>query len=487
MNGTGYGFLTAAAPDPDALTRALAEAFGIPAALVDVAPDGTVDGRNWDTALVTCEYELLRTGDLRGMLNVYATPAVTTPPTPEALATALARTLDTPVLTEVESDTAPPSLRKAFLPQGWTTYTAVEDLDPPPEADQPSFRVYATQAGLAAFPRAEVKGLPAAVHALRPHTPLTDALGASRAHRNLLHPWEALISRMAAGWPPARWYGADMYREDLEARDDLEAALPTLPAPVRTALATLDARFRELTADDAGAELGADPATTPWYRHRRPAVLPWRVLLPADPEAADWLWKWVTQNGPDGLPRGVDLSSLDLSGADLSGADLSSSLLCAADLSRTRLTGTDFYRSHLQGADLTGADATGACFVRADLDGAVLRGTTLVGADLTRADLYGADARGATLRGARLLGATLLHTDLRGADLTGARLGENTFEVTLDPTTRLTGLTGTLRGPVTLPDTPHPLTGPALEHWLRTHGSPAKVVSPHRHRQPEGR
>lgn len=485
MNGTGYGFLTAAAPDPDGLTRALAQAFALPAARVDVAPDGTVDGRHWDTALVTCDYEVLRTGDLQGMLNVYATPAVTTPPTPEALATVLARTLDTPVLTEVESETAPPSLRKVFLPQGWTTYTAVEDLDPPPEADQPSFRVYATQAGLAAFPRAEVKGLSAAVHAHRPHTPLTDALDASRAYRNLLHPWEALISRMAAGWPPARWYGADMYREDLEARDGLEAALPTLPEPVRTALATLDARFRELTADDAGAELGADPATTPWYRHRRPAVLPWRVLLPVDPEAADWLWKWVTRNGPDGLPGGVDLSSLDLSGADLSGADLSSSLLCAADLSRTRLTGTDFHRSHLQGADLTGADATGACFVRADLDGAVLRGTTLDGADLTRADLYGADARGASLRGARLRGATLLHTDLRGADLTGARLGENTFEVTLDDSTLVTGLTGTLSGPVTLTTpsgTTRPLTGPALEHWLRTHGSNARVVLPARRR-----
>ncbi|MFF2194981.1 hypothetical protein [Streptomyces sp. NPDC058157] len=290
MNGTGYGFLTAAAPDPDALTRALAEAFGIPAARVDVAPDGTVDGRNWDTALVTCEYELLRTGDLRGMLNVYAVPAVTTPPAPEALATVLARTLDTPVLAEVETATAPPSLRRVFLPQGWTTYATVEDLDPTPDPtldpapdpDQPSFHVHTTQTGLAAFPGAEVKGLPSAVHAFPPHTPLTNGLG---THRDLLHPWEALISRMAAGWPPARWYGAAMYRDDLAARDRLEAALPTLPDPVRTALAALDSRFRELTVDDAGKELGADPSTTPWYRHRRPTALPWRVLLPPDGSA----------------------------------------------------------------------------------------------------------------------------------------------------------------------------------------------------------
>ncbi|MFJ8214180.1 pentapeptide repeat-containing protein [Streptomyces sp. NPDC096033] len=472
MNGTAYGFLTAAPPAPDGLIRALAEAFAIPAARVDVAPAGTVDGRTWDTALVTCDYHLLRAGDLRGMLDVYAVPAVTAPPAPEEVAAALARELATPVLVECGGQ---PWIRKVFLPQGWTTYAAMEDLDL--AWDQPWFRVYATQTGLAAFPEAEVEGLPEAVRAVPPATPLTDGLGEPGT---LLRPWEALISRMAAGWPPARWYDPGMYRADLEARDRLEAALPTLPAPVRAALTTLDTRFRELTVDDAGEELGADPSTTPWYRHRRPAVLPWRVLLPADPEAADWLWKWVTENGPQGIPGGVDLSSLDLSGADLSGADLSCSLLSAADLTRTRLTGTDFHRSHLQRADLTGADATGACFVRADLDGAVLRGATLDGADLTRADLHGADARGATLRGARLLGATLLHTDLRGADLTGARLGENPFEVTLDDTTTVTGLTGTLQGPVTLPDTPHPLTGPALEHWLRTHGSNARVVPPRR-------
>ncbi|MFH7599490.1 pentapeptide repeat-containing protein [Streptomyces racemochromogenes] len=477
MNGTAYGFLTAAAPGPDALTRALAEAFAVPQARVDVAPDGTVDGRNWDTALVTCEYEVLRAGDLRGMVQVYATPAVTAPPAPEEVAAALARESGTSVL--VEWGTVP-WVRKVFLPQGWTTYAAIEDLDI--AQDQPWFRVYATQTGLAAFPEAEVEGLPATVHGVPAHTPLADALG---EHRDLLHPWEALISRMAAGWPPARWYGADLYRADLEARDRLEAALPTLPDAVRTALTTLDARFHELTIDDAGEELGADPSVTPWYRHRRPAVLPWRVLLPADPEAADWLWKWV-EEGAEGKPGGVDLSSLDLSGADLSGADLSSSLLCAVDLTRTRLHGTDFHRSNLQSADLTGADATGACFVRADLDGAVLRGTTLDGADLTRADLYGADARGATLRGACLLGATLIDTDLRGADLTGARLGETSFRVTLDDTTRVTGLTGTLTGPTTLTTpagTPHPLTGPALEHWLRTRGSNARVVPPRHHRQ----
>ncbi|MEU8434979.1 pentapeptide repeat-containing protein [Streptomyces sp. NPDC029216] len=473
MNGTGYGFLTAARPDRDRLAGALARGFGVPGARVDVAPDGVVDGRNWDTALVTCEYEALRAGDLRGMLNVYATPQVTGPPAPEELAAVLAGELGTPVL--VEWGTVP-WIRKVLLPQGRSTFAAVEDLDI--AKDQPWFRVYATQAGLAAFPEAEVEGLPDAVRGLAPPTPLADGLG---EHRALLWPWEALVARMAAGWPPARWYGAGMYREDLAGRDRIEEALPGLPEPVRAAVATLDARFRELTVDDSGEELGADPSATAWYRHRRPAVLPWRVLLPVDPDAAHWLWKWV-EDGAEGKPGGTDMSHFDLSGADLTGADFSCSLFCGTGLARANLTGTEFYRSHLQGADLTGADATGACFVRAHLDGAVLRGAVLDGADLARADLYGVDARGARLRGARILGATLMKTDLRGADLTGATLRENSFRVTLDDTTTVTGLTGTLFGPATLTTETgtRPLTGPTLESWLRTRGADVRVITPHR-------
>ncbi|MET8294590.1 pentapeptide repeat-containing protein [Streptomyces sp. NPDC005180] len=478
MTGTAYGFLTAAAPEADALNRALARAFQLPPERVDVAPAGTVDGRNWDTAFVTSEYEVLRAGDLRGMVHVYATPAVTSPPAPEGVAAVLAREAGTPVLAEWGTV---PWVRKVYLPQGWVTYAAIEGLDI--AKDQPWFRVYAVQAGLAAFPEAEVTGLDAVVHGVPPETPLADGLG---EHRALLWPWEALVSRMAAGWPPARWYGAGLYREDLAARDRIEDALPALPAPVRSAVTALDARFRALTVEDAGHELGADPASTAWQWHRRPAVLPWRVLLPVDPEAAGWLWKWV-EDGAEGQPGGVDLSGLDLSGACLAGADLSSSLLCGTGLTGARLTGTDFYRSHLQGADLTNADATGACFVRADLDGAVLRGTVLDGADFARADLYGADARGARLRGARILGATLIGTDLRGADLTGAELRESSFEVTLDDTTRVTGLKGTAHGPAALTapsGTSRPLAGPALETWLRARGADVSVLAP---RQPQAR
>ncbi|GAA0302997.1 hypothetical protein GCM10010302_46890 [Streptomyces polychromogenes] len=456
--GRAYGFLTVARPRPAALARALGAVFAIGEGAVETGPEGEPDGWRWDTP-VQCGYEWFGPGDIACALHVYAGPAVPDPPSEETVARALARELGTAVLTGAGT---PPWIMRVLTPAGGSTYARTEDLD---GEDRPGLRVTAVQAGVAALPHVPVRGLPEVVRAL----PL-----APRDTGPRLWPWADLVCRMEAGWPPLRWYGADMYREDLRARDglrDLEGD-PRLEA--------LDARFRAVTVDDGGGELGADPASAPWYRRRRPAVLPWRVLLPADPEAADWLWKWV-EDGAEGKPGGVDLSSLDLSGADVSGADFSSSLFCGTGLRGARLTGTEFHRSHLQGAELAHADATGARFVRADLDGAVLRGTVLDGADLTRADLHGADARGASLRGTRLLGATLLDTDLRGADLTGAELGENTFGVTLDDTTTVTGLKGTLTGPATLipapGGAPAPLTGPALEHWLNSRGAAVRVTA----------
>ncbi|MFF5707225.1 pentapeptide repeat-containing protein [Streptomyces sp. NPDC012794] len=281
---------------------------------------------------------------------------------------------------------------------------------------------------------------------------------------------------MEAGWAPLRWYGAGMYAEDLDARD----ALRDLEGDPR--LEALDARFRAVTVDDGGEETGADPATAPWYRLRQPAVLPWRVLAPTDPDAADRLWQWVR----DGASGGEDLMGLDFGGAVLDGADLTGSWAYDARLTGARLVGTCFYRAHLKGADLSGADATGACFVRADLDETVLRGTVLDGADLARAELYGADARGASLRGARILGAVLLGTDLRGADLSGAVLQENGFKVVLDDSTLVAGLTGTVFGPaehIAQDGTRTTLAGAALEDWLAARGGAVRVIPPRRRPQ----
>lgn len=461
MNGRDYGFLVAAPPDPAALGPVLDAVFGAGDGAVEVGLSGEADGWRWDTP-VQCGITWFGPGDISCQLLLYAGPAVPDPPSDETVARALARGLGTAVLTDHRSR---PWIHRVFTPGGGSTLASVEDLD---GEDAPALRVTATQAGVAAFPDAAVQGLPEAVRTV-PFAP--------RGTDPRLRAWTDLIGRMEAGWAPLRWYGADMYAEDLDARDALRGS--DLEDDPR--LAALDARFRAVTVDDGGHELGTDPATAPpWYRLRRPAVLPWRVLLPADPEAAGWLWKWV-EEGAEGKPGGTDMTGLDLSGADLTRADFSSSLFCETRLAGARLVGTCFHRTHLQRADLSSADATGACFVRAELDGADLRGTVLDGADLVRADLYGADARGASLRGARILGAGLHDTDLRGADLSGAVLRENGFKVTLDDATRVAGLTGTAFGPaehVAADGTRTTLAGTGLEDWIRARGGDVRVIPP---------
>ncbi|GLX18840.1 pentapeptide repeat-containing protein [Streptomyces lavendulae] len=461
MAGRDYGFLVAAPPDHAALGPILDAVFALGEGAVEVGPEGEADGWRWDTP-VQCGITWFEPGDISCQLLLYAGEAVQDPPSDETVARALARGLGTAVLTDHRSL---PWIYHVFTPGGGSTLASVEDLD---GEDAPALRVTATQAGVAAFPDAAVHGLPEVVRTM-PFAP--------RGTDPRLWAWADLIGRMeAGGWPPLRWYGADMYAEDLDARDALRGS--DLEGDPR--LEALDARFRAVTVDDAGQELGSDPATAPWYRLRRPAVLPWRVLLPADPEAADWLWKWV-EEGAEGKPGGTDMTDLDLGGADLTGADFSSSLFIGTGLAGARLVGTCFHRTWMQRADLSGADATGACFVRAGLDEADLRGTVLDGADLVRAELYGADARGASLRGARILGADLHHTDLRGADLSGAVLRENGFKVTLDDTTRVAGLTGTVFGPaehVASDGTRTALAGTALEDWIRARGGDVRVIAP---------
>ncbi|MFK0258337.1 hypothetical protein [Streptomyces sp. NPDC090445] len=252
--------------------------------MIDVSPDGETEARNRD-AKVTCEYEAL-SGDIGCRLTVYGTEELAPQPSVGRLATVLARELDTAVL--VSWGTLP-WIRQVVTSRGGVTFARVEYL----EDEQQGYRVYATEAPVPEFPAARVEGFPEVVRDLPVATPVADGLfpGAGRHSpagevRMLLWGWEALVSRMAAGWPPSRWYGADMYREDLQNRDRLDSALQALAADDREraagALAELDARFRDLTVDDGGAGLAAaltadargfsDPN---WYWRRRPAAPPW--------------------------------------------------------------------------------------------------------------------------------------------------------------------------------------------------------------------
>ncbi|MFD7628295.1 pentapeptide repeat-containing protein [Streptomyces sp. NPDC059851] len=200
-------------------------------------------------------------------------------------------------------------------------------------------------------------------------------------------------------------------------------------------------------------------------------------MLPADPEATGQLQEWLASEeyNLNGMER-------DFRGADLSGGDFAGSWFTQAVLAGVRLAGASFYRADLQSADLTGADLTGADFVRANLDGAVLRSARLDGADMVKASLHGVDASGAGFKGTRIMGASLFDVDMREADLTDAVLFQNTFKVTVDDSTVVRGLTGTVFGPITVFSgaSSRELAGVELESWISARGGQVRVIPPRR-------
>lgn len=201
------------------------------------------------------------------------------------------------------------------------------------------------------------------------------------------------------------------------------------------------------------------------------------TAFPADPEATRQLQEWLAEEGYSLF--GVEH---DFQGADLSGGDFTKAWFTQAVLVGVRLVEAIFYRADLQSADLTRSDLTGADFVRANLDGAVLRSARLDGADMVKASLQGVDASGASFRGTRIMGASLLGVDMRGADLTDAVLFQNTFKVTVDDTTVVRGLTGTVFGPITVfsGESSRELAGAELEAWIGERGGQVQVIPPYR-------
>lgn len=201
------------------------------------------------------------------------------------------------------------------------------------------------------------------------------------------------------------------------------------------------------------------------------------TAFPTDPEATRQLQEWLDEEGYSlfGVER-------DFRGADLSGGDFTKAWFTQAVLAGVRLTGAIFYRADLQWADLTGADLTGADLVRANLDEAVLRSARLDGADMVNSSLQEVDASGASFRGTRIMGASLLGVDMRGADLTDAVLFQNTFKVTVDDSTVVRGLTGTVFGPITVfgGESSRQLAGAELEAWIAERGGQVQVIPPYR-------
>ncbi|MFF7337993.1 pentapeptide repeat-containing protein [Streptomyces sp. NPDC008163] len=208
---------------------------------------------------------------------------------------------------------------------------------------------------------------------------------------------------------------------------------------------------------------------------------PWQpTAFPADPAAAHQLREWLGDTSYALYGVGHDFRGAGLANGDFSGAWLNEAVLTGVELGSACL-----YRADLSGADLTGANLAGADLVRAKLDRAVLRSARLDRADMVKASLHDVDASGASLRGTRIMGASLYDVDLRGADLTDAVLFQNTFKVTVDDTTLVRGLTGTVFGPVTVvgDEGPRQLTGPGIEAWIAERGGQVRVIEPHHTRR----
>ncbi|MFJ7206922.1 hypothetical protein ACIQWR_25740 [Streptomyces sp. NPDC098789] len=298
-----YNLLTVDAVSPAAMGAALAGCLGIAAGDVEVAdPDGDPELRNWE-APVACEYRSVR-GDLAWSLDVYVQESGTEQPREADLAARFAKAAATTVLYPAEE--APPSAYWAVTPEGLLTRARLDLSDDEP----PLYTVTAVESPVPQLPRAAVTRFAEIVREQRPDTPVAGAFAASVDHmrqaasglarlaledetgspiwsaRDDLIVWERVIGQMESGWAPSGWYPADLYRERLDARDELADLGPRLPRDVAELLARaldqLDGRFLAATEDDPSGSLhreltGASADRTPagWWWRRRPNPTPW--------------------------------------------------------------------------------------------------------------------------------------------------------------------------------------------------------------------
>ncbi|MEV8562950.1 hypothetical protein AB0478_42370 [Streptomyces sp. NPDC051917] len=122
------------------------------------------------------------------------------------------------------------------------------------------------------LPQVTVARIPEVVREQQIATPLADAFDVelNRSHpqetgatgttfwtaSTRLHAWEKLVRHLETTWAPSGWCPPDLYRERLEARDELERVRQQLPgdlaALLQNALESLDTLFAELTVEDVG-------------------------------------------------------------------------------------------------------------------------------------------------------------------------------------------------------------------------------------------
>ncbi|SHL29654.1 hypothetical protein [Actinacidiphila paucisporea] len=291
-----YNLLVTESLSDGAVAAALAECFRVAIRDVDVADENAdQDARNWD-APVLCGTHAVR-GDVRTSLDVYAQDSVQPQPSEAELAAALARVLGRSVLYPAES--IRPSAYWLAAADG--TVTRARLLDP--DEETPAYRVDAVESPVADLPNAQVIRLPEIVHDQEKPTPVSDrfatslnALGTGRTDESgslywmaaaNLGAWEQLVQTMTDHWAPAGWYPADLYAQNLIARDELEDLQQQLPQQaaelLEAAVDLVDREFIKLTVPDPAWYLDLrtqgldvpDPHDAAWWWDRRPDPLPW--------------------------------------------------------------------------------------------------------------------------------------------------------------------------------------------------------------------
>ncbi len=293
----------------DRLAAALAEIFRVVPGDVEVVDTETTDpeGRNWD-ALVFCEYEVAL-GQVSWALDVYAQDTVTEQPGEAELARRLAAELRCVVLHPAAE--APPSAYWLVTPDGRATRARLYASDD----DEPVHSIDAVEDPVPQLPDVRVALMREVIREQSVPTPVSDVFFHAVEERakgwaeesgeavpldpgpgsplwyagNALGAWEKSVHRVENDWRPGGRYPADMYVEDLRARDRIAELSDALPEEFRDLLREsvdgLDERFGKATRDDGGSALGAVLGVSRiamvdkgWWWHRRPARLPWEGL-----------------------------------------------------------------------------------------------------------------------------------------------------------------------------------------------------------------
>ncbi|WP_406214401.1 hypothetical protein [Streptomyces decoyicus] len=298
-----YNFLSLHELQPHQIASAIAVFLKVPSDSVDVADaDGDQDDRNWDAAAL-CDYSRVQ-GDVSLSLDIDVQEWVPDQPDEADAALAFAVSSRTAVLYPAEENL--PSAYWLVTPAPIVTRARLNASDDEP----PTYTVEAVEEPVRELPAAQVMQLPEILQAQKIPTPTADQFTAAiqklrESQENATDPlledepgtllyearvglflWERMVRRMESGWEPSGRYPLDMYRKDLQLRDELAQYTMTAPPKVRELLSNAvqqldDVMAQHTVQDEHGVLIGRHPGESSqhskleWWWHRTPEPAPW--------------------------------------------------------------------------------------------------------------------------------------------------------------------------------------------------------------------